>query len=149
MAKFEVGDKVMVVKLDLSWYACFSNMGHLLGKTGVIIESDCNGEDSFYIYFDDCRKYYHLKPDWLELVEKKKKGWNGKVVCVKSHRPNMDLFTVGKVSDVVDGKIFDNSGTFYNGADESAIRSLKDLLEMTESFYDFIVFKGFADKKGE
>lgn len=107
MDKFEVGDKVKVVRLDVTKPDYVSALNQYLGRTGTIRGTQFFGSE-LLVEFDNGSSYYFY-PEWLELVEKKKKGWSGKIVIVSTAQP--PLFPgkyqcePGNVYTVKDGSI--------------------------------------------
>lgn len=99
--KIEIGDKVKIVKLDCNWSKWTPELSNYIGKTGVIVVNCC---DYVGIDFGDETGRWYFHNNWLELVEKAKKYWSGKVVCVDTE--SEDYFVKGKVYKVKDGRIF-------------------------------------------
>lgn len=82
-----------------------------------------------------------------ETEPKKKKYYNGKVVCTKYDTLialNNDL-TVGKVYDILDGALIDNNGHYYF---RRPAKSFDDLIRLAMEedcgHIDFVEFKGEA-----
>lgn len=149
MNKFEVGDKVKIIRMDTKWSAYQKWLNKYIGKIGEIVknESLVSDDDPYHdVEFLD-GQVFSMKDEWLELVEKKKKEyWNGKMICTLSEGL---YFTKGKIYDVRNGIMFDDSGTGYNmyGYDDG----YSNPEEITKSahedgHYEFIEFKGFAGK---
>ena len=80
MEKFESGNKVKVVRLDVTKPDYVSDLNQYLGRTGTIHDTQFFGSE-LLVEFDDGNSWWFY-PDWLELVEKKKKGWTGKIVVI-------------------------------------------------------------------
>lgn len=106
--------------------------------TGKTAEARCNPDDEF-----DFNKGAKLA---FERLTAKPKYWTGKVICVSGDNP---FFTVGKVYDVIDGDLIDDSKNralpYFR-----AIRSFEALCERTYrsgwNEFGFIEYKGGADE---
>ena len=139
MEKFEAGDKVKLVRLDIKDRLYVSEMNEFLGKTMTVKGyTKCCGR--FDVFLKEANLWFN--PEWLELVEKKKKGWTGQVVCTSTTYPCFVFFTPGKVYDVKDGLLIDDTGTPY---EPIQFNSVNDIINYFET-YSFIEFKGFNDK---
>lgn len=137
--KFEVGDKVRIVKLDVTGDLCVRNaMKKALGEFGVVrprLNGGTSVAEAVFVETEDGNSYFYM-PEWLELVEKAKKPWNGKVICVDSRNR---YFTIGKIYEVKKGELYDDSKTpfthflYYNCPTNAP------------GAY-FVEFKGFANE---
>jgi hypothetical protein len=75
------------------------------GKAVKTAEAKCCSEDTF-----DFNVGAKLAVERLAKVEETPKYYNGKVVCIKS---GYSWWTVGKIYNVVDGRITANDGSIY------------------------------------
>ena len=141
MAKFEVGDNVKIVRMDVNWYAYAPRMRYILGEVGFIVECNCPVGNPC-IKFADGNEFY-VPDGWFELVEKAKKGWTGKVICTEVDAPCYDMFEVGKVYDVIDGKLISCNSKPYP-SNHWTFTSAENIDERVRH-YGFIEFKGFAE----
>lgn len=146
MEKFEAWDKVKLVRLDINDRLYVPIMNEFLGKTMTVARCE-----RVHGHLDVRLEEAHLwfNPEWFELVEKKKKGWTGQVVCTSSaYPPYGECFTPGKVYDVKNGLLIDKTGTPYMPLQ---FNSAKDLINHFEANtnYRFIEFKGFNENKEE
>lgn len=141
MAKFELGDKVKVVKLDCNWVDWCDELANYIGRTGII--------KRFYfreqgVQFEDGMRW-NFPEDWLELVEKAKMGCDGQVFIVDKDT-SVEL-EAGKVYDVKDGYLM-NGGRCYNLMPYSSIKDLLTWLAGHDRPHiQAIEFKGFADQE--
>ena len=122
-------------------------MNEFLGKT-MTVTHYYKQSDFLDVHLEEARLWFN--PEWLELVEKKKKGWTGQVVCTEVHDPCLNYFELGKVYDVKNGLLIDRTGTPYN--DMVRYNSAVDLIQRFEiynEYYRFIEFKGFNENKEE
>lgn len=143
MEKFEVGDKVKVVRLDTTRTDYVSDLKKYLGCVGTIRDTQIIGSE-LRVEFDNGASWWFY-PDWLELVEKKQKGWTGKVVCTKVNYPCANYFEIGKVYEVIAGRLIDETGTPYdNEYSYISAAALIKYFEERSDFYRFIEFKGFC-----
>jgi len=113
MEKFEIGDKVKVVKLDVTEPDYVSDLNQYLGCTGIVRDTQFFGSE-LLVKFDDGNSWYFY-PDWLELVEKKKKGWTGRIVVAGRLYDNFPSceeppVETGKVYRVINGQIILDHG---------------------------------------
>jgi hypothetical protein len=153
MEKFKVGDKVKIVRMDTKWSAYQKVLNKYIGTIGKIVKTEglVSDDDPYHdVEFLDGLTF-SIKDEWLELVEKKKTGWNGKVVCVNIKPMVIScrrFFSVGKVYKVVNGKLLDDDNNINNPWTGvlDPIKDFNDLIERTKNYYDFIEFKGFAGK---
>lgn len=142
MEKFEVGDKVKLVRLDIKDRLYVSKMNEFLGKTMTVTHYYI-GRGFLDIRVKESNLWFNA--DWLELVENKKKGWTGQVVCTSIAYPCFEFFTPGKVYDVNDGLLIDDTGTPY---EPIRFNSVNDIIDYFIT-YRFIEFKGFNKNKEE
>ena len=107
MEKFEAEDKVKVVRLDTTRNDYVPDLNQYLGWTGIIRGAQFSGSE-LLVEFDNGHSWYFY-PDWLELVEKKKKGWTGRIVVIDAPTllPSFDdyRYEPGEVYTVKDGRI--------------------------------------------
>lgn len=113
MEKFEIGDKVKVVRLDTTKTDYVPELNAYLGRTGIIRDTQKLGSE-LRVEFDNGNTWWFY-PEWLELVEKKKKGWAGKIVVagrLYDHFPSCEEPHVetGKVYSVNNGQIILDHG---------------------------------------
>lgn len=149
---FREGDTVKMVMIDTRWHDYVDDLAQFLGSTGTIIV-----KNSMYNDVDECRnvlvrfnydargsREWYVDPNWLEMVKPAPRGWNGKVVCTGRRDGTLEFFTVGKVYNVVDGKLYADytigAGCYANG-----LKNFDELVRDTKDYYDFIEFKGFAN----
>jgi len=71
------------------------------------------------------------------------KGWTGKVVCVAL--PAGNYFTVGKIYDVIDGKLIRDDGVYWNTI---RVDSVDEIISALNKYYTFIEYKGEVVPKG-
>ena len=143
MEKFEIDDKVKVVRLDTTRTDYVSDLNKYLGCVGIIRAMQIIGKE-LCVEFDNGASWWFC-PDWLELVKKKQKGWTGKVVCTEVYFPCMNYFEIGKVYEVKNGLLIDKTGTPYDSV--HPYDSAADLIQNFEKYnkyYRFIEFKGFC-----
>jgi len=147
MEKFEIGDKVKLIRLDTKGRLYVTMMNEFLGQTMTVARCErCHGH--LDVRLEEAHLWFN--PEWLELVEKKKKGWTGQVVCTEVHDPCLNCFELGKVYDVKNGLLIDRTGTPYS--DTVRYNSAVDLIQRFEKYneyYRFIEFKGFNENKEE
>lgn len=140
MAKFEVGDKVKVVKLDCNWVGWCDELKNYIGKTGIIIGFSF-GMEARSVQFED--KWYNFPIEWLEPIESC--DCNGQVFIVDADC-SAELET-GKVYNVKDGYLMIEKG-HYNPL---PFHKMKDLLTWLAGpdrpHIQAIEFKGFADQE--
>lgn len=146
MEKFEIGDKVKLVRLDVKDRLYVKMMNEFLGKKMTVRK--CTMYNDF---LDVGVKENNLwfNADWLELVEKKKNGWTGQVVCVAITCHCGEYFTPGKVYNVKDGYLIDKTGAPYTPTLFNSVNSLIAYFETPPRPYRFIEFKGFNENKEE
>lgn len=143
MANFEVGDTVLFCRMDTHhrWYSLslrqeFGTCGTITGFSGI------DKEIAVVSISPICNIYVPV--EWLDLVEKGKKYYNGKVICTKfkpSREHAIVKFTPGKVYTIKDGKLFDDAPpTPYL----TCIKNLDDIRILNYVDVDFIEFKGEA-----
>lgn len=133
--KFEVGDKVHFCYLDAHNELFQPELTDVFDQEGIIVAID--GDYSLAVKFE--KRTFELNVDWIELVEKAKKPWNGKVVCVDSHS---NFFTKGKIYEVKTGYLYDDSKTPYFAGNR-----YYDCPNHTLTYSaEFIEFKGFANE---
>ena len=100
MEKFEIGDKVKIIRMDTRWYNYVPDLTKYLGITGIVKESS---PKQVRVEFDDGDSWW-FDSDWL----KNQKGWTGKIIVV-GVKPNAyytpSHFTPGQVYTVEDGHI--------------------------------------------
>ena len=142
MEKFEVGDKVKLVRLDVKDRLYVSSMNKFLGETMTVTRCE-QCRDHLDIQLKESTLWFN--PEWFELVEKKRKGWTGQVVCTSTTYPFFDFFTPGKVYDVKYGYLIDKTGTPYMPLQFNSANDLINYFE-TNTNYRFIEFKGFNGK---
>ena len=109
---FHVGDKVRVVKYTM-YNDCYINdvMKKIFGEV-ITVKYDCWSDRVMCSFGIDGESYtFTFLNEWLELAEKAKKPWNGKVICVESESM---FFTKGKIYNVINGKLYDDSQTPYS-----------------------------------
>lgn len=111
---------------DCKGLFCFDRPGDICRVTELLVEKaiKVSAEDHIGAHEDKERKLYGIASaggwtylaceyevvepvGWLECVEEKPKYYSGKVVCTDSDTPD---FTMGKVYEVVNGKLIDNKG---------------------------------------
>lgn len=149
MKKFNVGDKVQVVRMDISDVGydrncCFQN--NYLGKTGTVESiqaTDSKDEFILGVSFDDTfilNEHFAVNSKWVELM---KRPYNGKVICVEAN--DNSLFKLGKIYKVVEGRLYDESKDPWS----VRVYSIEDINHLVNSPVDagvkFIEFKGYAD----
>ena len=142
MEKFEIGDTVKLVRLDIKDRLYVSSMNKFLGETMTVTRCE-QCRDHLDIQLKESTLWFN--PEWFELVEKKKKGWTGQVVCTSSTCSFMEYFTPGKVYDVKNGLLIDETGTPYKSI---RFNSVNDIIDYFIT-YRFIEFKGFNENKEE
>ena len=113
MEKFEIGDEVKVVRLDTSKNDYVPELNVYLGCTGIIQNRQFSGSE-LLVKFDNGHSWYFY-PEWLELAEKKKKGWTGRIVVagrLYDYFPSCEEPPVetGKVYRVINGQIILDHG---------------------------------------
>lgn len=143
MEKFEIGDKVKIVRLDTTRTDYVSDLKKYLGCVGTIRATQIIRSE-LMVEFDSGASWYFY-PEWLELVAKKKKGWTGKVVCTEVNYPCANFFEIGKVYEVKNGYLIDRTGTPYDNV--HSYNSAADLIQYFEknsNYYRFVEFKGFC-----
>lgn len=145
MSKFEVGDKVKVICLDKRHHLYVHPMREWLGKQGELLSIDINSNDAVVKLGNGLCLWMPM--NWLKLVEKKKKYWTGKVICVDNGVDGFSgpkLFTTGKVYEVKEGLLFDNTNTPLSSRRyETSNKLIDDMAKCGAR--KFIEFKGFAD----
>lgn len=149
MEKFNVGDKVQVVRMDISDVGydrncCFQNI--YLGKTGTVESiqaTDSKDEFILGVNFDDVfifNTYSTVNSKWVELM---KRPYNGKVICIQAK--DNSFFKLGKIYKVVEGRLHDESKDPWH----VPVYSIEDINHLVNSPVDvgikFIEFKGYAD----
>lgn len=142
--KFEVGDKVKIDRMDTHWSGYQPYMRFELGDIGKIVGVTENGIRLDLSESGMASLTLTVPCDWLGLVEKGKKLYNGKVICTK-FKPNdkyhIVKFTPGKVYTIKDGVLFDDAPPCPYLRD---ICSLDDIRTRNYVDVDFIEFKGEA-----
>lgn len=151
MSNFEVGDKVRLMKLDVTNYLYVPSMNEYLGQIGTIKGNNISG--SIDVNFND--KYVFSYPaNWFELVEKHKSNyWNGKFIVVgecstKSWlHPKMQPVTIGKVYELKDGKVMLDNGRIIQNYN---YKTFDDFASRLRDFgVRIIEFKGFCRNEGK
>jgi hypothetical protein len=145
MSKFEVGDKVKIICLDKKNHLYVHLMNEWLGKQGELLGIDINSSEAI-VKIDDGFGLW-MPMSWLKLVKKKKKYWTGKVICVDNGVDSFSdpkLFTTGKVYEVKEGLLFDDTNTPLSSRRYETLNKLiNDMAQ--RGARKFIEFKGFAD----
>ena len=142
MEKFEIGDKVKIVRMDTTRTDYVSDLNKYLGCVGTICATQIIGSE-LRVEFDNGASWWFYQ-DWLELVEKKQKGWTGKVVCTKVDYPCGNYFEIGKVYEVKNGLLIDKTGTSYTSTRYDSAADLIKYFEKNNQVYCFVEFKGFC-----
>lgn len=149
MEKFEIGDKVKVVRMDMTQPDYVSDLNQYLGCTGIIRDTYFFGNE-LLIKFDDGNSWWFY-PDWLELVEKKRKGWTGKIVIVNA--PKQPVFfdeypyKPGNVYTVKDGTIQVFPWLHKTPSQNGTFEDIRDWFSMRS--VNVIEFKGFCENGKE
>lgn len=144
MEKFHAGDIVKVVRMDIKdiGYTGIKDQKLCLGEKGkVVTVSEKVGVIA--VNFNNCT--FSINPKWVELVERRRKPYNGKVVCVGCDTDKVTLFKIGKVYKVIDGDLYDETMSTWR----TASYSIDDINRMVNTPCNlglkFIEFKGYAD----
>lgn len=148
MEKFEIGDKVKVVRLDTTKNDYVSDLNQYLGCAGTICKTQYTGSE-LLVEFDSGNSWWFY-PDWLELVEKKKKGWSGKIVVIDAPKlPPFDLcrYEPGKVYTVKDGRIEVEHWLSKIPMKNAAFEDIRDWF--SRRAVNVIEFKGFCENGRE
>lgn len=98
---------------ELTWATLYIN-GRNAQRTIVSRWHDEDEYDVGVAAYEVVKKMFDIKDKRLEKVDEtaiaKPKWFNGKVVCVK----NESDFTVGKIYKVVDGGLYDDTGSYWD-----------------------------------
>ena len=151
MNKFEVGDKVKVVRLDVNNRIYIPALSKHLGNMGTIKFKEVDNEVA--VTFDN-GQFWYFNTDWLELVEKHKpEYWSGKFIVVgrcltKPWYPSvLNDVVIGKVYTLNDGKMTLERGRLCQNY------NYKTFGEFAKRLRDFgaeiIEFKGFCKNEGK
>ena len=151
--KFEVGDKVIIAKMDIHWPDYCGSLNKFIGKTAVVEDI---GKESIRLRIIDtdvigymCSDTWYFNPDWLELVEKANKYYTGKVICTKFQEDYRSKyydvkFTPGKVYTICNGTLLDDivSPAPYR----MGIKNMDDVNAENYVDVEFIEFKGYVEE---
>lgn len=103
--KFKVGDKVRAVTNKYVWT---SKKTHWEGEVTELSDDEfCARTTKCDVTSKVGEEFLFLEYDHFELIKDESKYYNGKVVCTENKIDDKD-FTVGKIYEVIDGKIVDN-----------------------------------------
>ena len=149
MENFEIGDKVKVVRLDVTKPDYVSDLNRYLGCTGTINDKQFSGNE-LLVEFDNGNSWYFY-PEWLELVEKKKNGWSGKIVIVNApKRPvffDEHPYKPGNVYTVKNGTIQVFPWLNKTPSQNSTFEDIRDWFSWR--VVNVIEFKGFCENGKE
>ena len=143
-ANFEVGDKVRFCRMDAHHKYYLLSLRQVFGDYGIIRCFSKIDKNVVAVSISPICEIY-VPVEWLDLVEKGKKLYNGKVICTK-FKPSKEYaivkFTPGKVYTIKDGKLFDDAPPHCPYLDN--LCSLDDIRARNYVDVDFIEFKGEA-----
>lgn len=150
--KFEIGDKVKFVSLDVNASIYVPGMKKYLGCIGEV--TNVSGCGYISVDFgDECLSFFY-PTNWLELVEKHKpEYWSGKFIVVgrcltKPWYPSMlDDVVIGKVYTLNDGKMRLERGRLCRNYN---YKTFDDFAKRLRDFgAEIIEFKGFCKNEGK
>lgn len=151
--KFEVGDKVKLVRLDVNDSIYVPAMNKYLGRIGVVVYILV---DIIVRFDDEPNGCFFISDNWLELVEKHKpepEYWNGQFIVIKEcltkpgYLSMRNDVVIGKVYTLNDGKMTLERGRLCQNY------NYKTFGEFAKRLRDFgaeiIEFKGFCKNEGK
>lgn len=147
--KFEVGDKVIIAKMDIHWPLYSELLNKFIGKIAKVESMHKEGIQLAIVDASGCIDSLYFNPDWLELVEKSNKHYTEKVICTKFQEDYRSKyyrvkFTPGKVYAINDGTLFDDIVSPFPYRCE--IKNMDDLNTKNYVDVEFIEFKGYVEE---
>lgn len=145
--KFEVGDKVKLVSLDVNNDIYVPDMIKHLGNIGVVA-CNCEFVEKILVDFGDFPFSFFYPTGWLKPVY-----WSGKFIVVGECQtktpiyPKMQPVTVGKVYELKDGKATLDDGRVIQNYNYGAFNAFAARLR--DFGAEIIEFKGFCKNEGK